>query len=400
MQIESLHIKNYKVFQDTKITNLSPLCVFLGVNGSGKTTLFDVIGFLYDALEKNVTTAIDRRGGAKEVWTRGTSPEKNPIEFVIKFRNPKAFETKSPLITYSIQIKFLNGKSIVAREILKYRRGSRGKPWHFLDFKERDGEAVTNEADYGKKGAQKKREKYRLDSADILAIKGLGQFERFKAINDFRKMIERWHVSNFSIGAARVVSDTGMDEHLDIDGRNLAQVTKYMKEHHEKVFNEILEKLPKRIPGISKVEAIDTIEGRIILQFQDQNFQEPFIGRSVSDGTIKMFAYMVLLYDPEPHPLLCIEEPENFLHIDLLSELAEEIREYAHKGGQVFVSTHSPDFVNALEINELFLLIKDNGKTRIEAAMDDKETVSLCKDGNQLGWLWRNNYIDRAKLNK
>jgi len=400
MQIESLHIKNYKVFKDTKIAHLSRLCVFLGVNGSGKTTLFDVIGFLYDALEKNITTAIARRGGAKEVWTRNTSPDKEPIAFEIKFRNPKAFGGRSPLITYSIEILFSDGKAVVQKEILKYRRGNRGKPWHFLDFAQGGGKTVTNEKDYGETDAKEQREDYKLDSADILAIKGLGQFEGFRVINDFRKMIERWHVSNFSIDAARSVSETGMDEHLNISGSNLAQVTKHMHEHHRSDFDEILKKLPQRIPGISEVEAVDTIEGRIVLKFKDKNFQESFIGKFVSDGTLKMFAYMILLYDPDPHPLLCIEEPENFLHIDLLDDLAEEIREYAEKGGQVFVSTHSPDFVNALRIDELFFLIKDKGKTTIKAASNDPETVDLYNNGNRLGWLWRNNYIKGAKLDK
>ena len=65
---------------------------------------------------------------------------------------------------------------------------------------------------------------------------------------------------------------------------------------------------------------------------------DPFIDRYVSDGTMKMFAYLVLLHDPAPHQFLCIEEPENQLYPTLLHELAEEFRDYAQRGGQVFVS--------------------------------------------------------------
>ena len=106
---------------------------------------------------------------------------------------------------------------------------------------------------------------------------------------------------------------------------------------------------------------------------------------------------MILLHDPEPHPLLCIEEPENFLHPDLLLQLSEEIREYAERGGQVFVSTHSPDFVNGLNVNELFFLVKEKGFTTIKAAADDKLVAELAKE-NELGWLWRNHYITGANL--
>ncbi len=92
----------------------------------------------------------------------------------------------------------------------------------------------------------------------------------------------------------------------------------------------------------------------MLLRFQDGSFKTPFLDRYVSDGTIKMFAYLVLLHDPNPHPLLCIEEPENQLYPQLMAELAEEFRLYARRGGQVMISTHSPDFLNATELDEVF----------------------------------------------
>ncbi|ACF13741.1 SMC domain protein [Chloroherpeton thalassium ATCC 35110] len=399
MQIEQLHVKNYKVFKDTEIRGLSNLCVFLGPNGSGKSTLFDVFGFLSDALQSNVTIAVNRRGGVKEVLARGCDPEKDELFFELKFRNPNAFENDfNPVITYQVRIGFERGKAIVRREILRYRRGRKGKPWHFLDFQDGAGSAIVNEQAYGEEGATDERENKVLSSPDILAVKGLGQFEQFRAVSEFRKMLEKWYISSFSIDAARRVSDTGLDEHLNATGENLAQVTKYIYEYHRDIFDQILHKLPQRIPGISKVEAVDSIEGKVVLRFQDENFVDPFIGKFVSDGTIKMFAYMILLYDPDPHPLLCIEEPENFLHPDLLVSLAEEIREYAERGGQVFVSTHSPDFVNALDIDELFFLVKDGGFSQIKAASEDELTRNLHSDGNKLGWLWRNHYIKGANL--
>lgn len=80
------------------------------------------------------------------------------------------------------------------------------------------------------------------------------------------------------------------------------------------------------------MDAQDTPDGRIVLRFQDGSFKDPFIARYVSDGTIKMFAYLVLLHDPNAHPLLCVEEPENQLYPDLLGSLAEEFSGYARRG--------------------------------------------------------------------
>ncbi len=400
MKIETIRIENFKTFKKAEINHLPQMVVLLGPNGSGKSTFFDVFGFLNDALQNNVTTAIENRGGFEEVISRGCDVKKDLIKFEIQFRNSTTNKDKTPLITYLIEIGFnqTNGKSYIAREILKYRRGQKsGKPWHFLDFSNGEGEAITNEDQY-KTGAEKeKREKQKVSSPDILAIKGLGQFEKFKAISSFRTLLESWYVSDFKIEFARKLSDAGVSAHLSRTGDNLAQVTKNMFDHHRKSFDELLEKLPKRIPGINEVKAIKTEDGRILLRFKDQNFKDPFVARYVSDGTIKMFAYMVLLRDPEPHPLLCIEEPENFLHPDLLENLCEEIREYSQRGGQVFVSTHSPDFVDGLKVEEVFFLTKQGGFSQIKAAKEQPLVKELSEE-NKLGWLWRNGYIEGAKL--
>lgn len=394
MKIEQLNIKNFKVYKDVEIKDLPNMCVFLGANGSGKSTLFEVFGFLSDALRENVRTALAKRGGFNEVRSRNST---GPIEIVIKFRNPDISGEKQPLVTYELSIDVKQGTSFptIKKEILKYRRGQTGKPFNFLDFKDGEGTAITNEEKFeaDKQSFQESREFQKLDSPDILAIKGLGQFQKFKAINSFRRLLENWYVSNFQIQAAQALSDTGVSEHLSTTGNNLAQYTKYIFENFPESFQTILEKLQQRVPGIDSVRAEETADGRIILQFKDGSFKDPFISRYVSDGTIKMFAYLMLLHDPKPHPLLCVEEPENYLHPELLIELAEEFRDYAKKGGQVFISTHSPDFLNALEVGEVFWLQKEKGYSTIKKALDDKMVTSLNNEGDKLGYLWLQGYF-------
>ena len=132
----------------------------------------------------------------------------------------------------------------------------------------------------------------------------------------------------------------------------------------------------------------------MLLKFQDGAFEDPFLARYVSDGTIKMLAYLTLLYDPKPHPLLCIEEPENQLYPKLLFELAEEFRVYSERGGQVFVSTHSPDFLNATQLDEVFWLVKENGHTQIKRAKDDEQITVYMREGDQMGYLWKQGFFD------
>ena len=109
-----------------------------------------------------------------------------------------------------------------------------------------------------------------------------------------------------------------------------------------------------------------------------------------------MFAYLVLLYDPKPHPLLCVEEPENQLYPSLLGEISEEFADYANRGGQVFVSTHSPDFLNHVPLDNIFIFAKRAGFTSVRKASDDENLASLVEAGDLPGALWRQRLFEGA----
>ncbi len=390
MKIESLIIKNYKVFRDVRIDDIPSLAVFLGKNGAGKTTFFDVFGFMHDCLITNVSAAISKRGGFDEVRSRGQNGD---ISFTIQFR-PGADE---PLITYEISIGIGDrNRIIVKNECLRMRRGQHGAPWKILDFQAGEGFAAEGELRTYQDVQLADRTKQRLESQDVLAIKGLGQFKNFVAVNQFRKLIEDWYVADFRIDAARERQEENYSERLSRTGNNLAAVTKYLFDTYPERFQEILEKMKERIPGVKNVEAKTTDDGYIVLRFQDGQFKNPFSARFVSDGTIKMFTYLVLLNDPEHHALLCVEEPENQLYPELLEELAEEFRQYAREG-QVFVSTHSPDFLNAIELDELFILDKQDGFTEIHRARDNHLIQELYQYGEKPGALWRQGLLEETK---
>jgi len=392
MHIESIRLRNFKSFQDTEMLDIPRFCVIVGANGSGKSTLFSVFEFLREALASNVHTALAKLGGSRgfhEVRSRGAT---GSIDIEIKFRE----SDNAPLVTYFLSVDEKDGRPIVAREILKYRRGSGGQPWHFLDFSNGEGEAVTNEVENVTDVKQLDRERQKLRSPDILAVKGLAQFERFPAVMALGTLIENWHISDFHISRARPEQEAGYAEHLSREGENLSLVTEFLHSRHPKIFQTILQKLTERVPGITSVDSKTTEEGRVLLRFQDGAFEDPFLARYVSDGTIKMFAYLVLLYDPEPHPLLCVEEPENQLYPNLLWELAEEFRAYAERGGQVFVSSHSPDFLNAVKLEEVYWLVKEQGRTKIVRARDDKQIAAFIAEGDQMGYLWKEGFFQGA----
>ena len=392
MKIESIRLKNYKIFRDLHLKDIPSFLVVVGANGSGKSTLFDVFGFLHDCLKGNVRQALDSRGRFREVLSRDASDDTILIEIQYRMQ----ISGVERLVTYLLEIGERAGAPFVKKEILRYKRGRYGSPFRFLDFANGEGYAITNEEDFQKSDEELTREVQKV-APDTLAIKGLGQFERFKAANAFRQLIESWHVSDFHISAARGRKEaSGESEHLSETGENLPLVSRYLFEQHAPAFQTILDTMARRVPGIVAVKPVLMDDGYLTLRFQDGSFKTPFLDRYVSDGTIKMFAYLVLLHDPKPHPLLCVEEPENQLYPKLMIELAEEFRLYSNRGGQVLVSTHSPDFLNATTLDEVCWLVKNDGATTIRRARDDAQLKAYMADGDQMGYLWKQGFFEGA----
>ena len=247
MQIESIKIQNYRTFRHAHLDGLPRLVTLVGANGTGKSTLFDVFSFLKDALAHNVGKAVARRGSMRELRSRD---QRGPIRIEIKFR-----ESGGRLATYELAFDELDGRVFIEREVLKYRRGQEGRPWHFVDFQRGTGTAITNESAYGLASTDEQCAVFALDEPDVLAIKGLGQFKEFRVVAEFRSLIENWQISDFHIADARPSTEEGFAEHLSTRGDNLAQVAQYLHQYHPERFQAVLEAMERRVPGISHIEA-------------------------------------------------------------------------------------------------------------------------------------------------
>ena len=383
-RIEYLRVKNYRALRDLELRNLMPLTVFLGPNGSGKSTIFDVFAFLSECLSKGLRQAVDTRNRFKELRTKGSS---GPIEIELQYKEGKT----RPLITYHISIDD-NGISgpYVAEEWLQWRRGKQGKPFRFLDFKNGRGKVIS-----GNKPSEKDdRISERLSSSDVLAVNALGQLAKNPRVGALREFITGWHMSYLTTESTRGISDAGPQERLSATGHNLPNVIQHLKEMHPDRLDKIFKVLSERVPQLEKVESKLLEDGRLLLQIKDAPFDQPILARFASDGTLKMLAYLILLYDPEPPKLIGIEEPENQLHPRLLPELVEECR-MATERTQMMVTTHSPFFVNGLKPDELWVLYRDhNGYTKAKRAADMSGIIELMEEGGKLGYLWMEGHFD------
>jgi predicted ATPase len=389
-RIEYLRAENFRALRRLELKDITPLTVFLGPNGSGKSTIFDVFAFLSECFTLGVRKAVDRRGRFRELRTRGAD---GPIVFELKYRE-RPYVKKNPrtrLITYHLAIEQEGTEAPQIREEwLGWTRGSSGRPFRFLDLKYGRGTVVSGELP----DQEDERIDIELDSPDVLGVNTLGQFANHPRVSALRRFITSWYLSYLSAESARSIPEAGPQERLTATGDNLPNVMQYLKESHQDRLSEILRTLAERIPRLERVEAEMMPDGRLLLQIKDAPFEQPIQAKFASDGTLKMLAYLLVLYDPDPPQLIGIEEPENYLHPRLLPELAEECRMAAARA-QLMVTTHSPFFVNGVRPQELWVLYRDGrGFTQARRASEMRGIPEFMAEGAQLGHLWTEGHFD------
>lgn len=383
-RIEYLRVQNYRALQDVEFKNITPLMALLGPNGSGKSTVFDVFNFLSECFQYGLRHAWDRRGRARELKTRG---QEGPIVIEIKYREQK----KLPLITYHLAVDEGTKGPFVAEEWLQWTRkkGKAGRPFRFLEYRQGQGRAASGEMP----DADDQRNETPLRSADLIAVNTLGQFAEHPRIAALREFITGWYVSYLSIEDTRGQPEAGPQERLSKTGDNLPNVIQFLKEQHPDQLKKIFDTLRQRVPRLETVEAEPMQDGRLLLQIKDAPFDRPVMSRYVSDGTLKMLSYLVVLMDPEPPQFIGIEEPENFLHPRLLPELAEECRA-ASERSQLLVTTHSPFFLNGMKPDEVRVIYRNEyGYSEVQRASDVQGIPEFAEAGASMGHLWMEGHL-------
>ncbi len=400
-QLLGLRIQNYRSLADVGLGQtgygqgipLPALSCFIGPNGSGKSSLLDAFGFLADCLREGVEAACDKpqRGGFIKLRTQGSG---GAIRFDLYYR-------ESPLarpITYSFAIDEVGGLPVIVEESLRQRRKGQkhGRPYPFLRLENGAGRVWAGDFTEAEEGAMSLE--VELDDTGRLGITTLGQLREHPRIVGLRSYIESWYLSYFIPDAARRLPPVGAQKHLDRTGENLGNVVQYIERTHPERFERILMDIARKIPGVRSITHEKSPDGRLLLRFNEQGYGDPFYQQSMSDGTLKMFAYLLLLEDPEPPSFIGIEEPENGLYHKLMEELARELVRHAESSlgkTQILLTTHSPYFVDALRPEQVWLMEKDEqGHTQITRTADIPIIVEMVKEEIPLGSLWYSNHFE------
>ncbi len=404
-KIEGILIENYgvlksvcmgKLFSFQQGKPLGNMVTVIGPSGSGKSTLADAFGFIADCLEKGVEEACDmgNRGGFKQLVSQGSE---EVIRFEIYYRETS---TSKP-ITYELSIALdQDDRPYVRDERLRQRIEKRGWPKYFLNLHEGVGYAFEgNEGWQDEKGniiGQGKRVDVHLSDKRKLGIATYGAMSQYSRIVDFMNFLKSWYLCYFSPDSARQIQFSAPQAYLNRTGSNLNNVAQYMYRENRSKFKKILLDIQSKLPGVQSIEPKALENGQMVLRFLEKGFERPFYSQHMSDGTLKLFAYYLLLHENSPRQLVFIEEPENGLYHQYLTDLACEMRKNVGSGfsKQLFITTHSPFFVNALTPDDVWVLNKDEtGFSTIQRASDYDFVNEMSKENVLLGDLWYSKYF-------
>jgi predicted ATPase len=400
--LEGIEIKNFRSLKHVtlgrvsfadKQPDLPRLIAVIGSNGVGKSSLLDVFGFLGDCLLEGIESACDKphRGGLERLRTLGQT---GPIAFEIRYRETE----KARPISYTLEIDLdKRGRPMVTRERFRQRRKGQkhGQPYSFLEITRGKGRAWAGQSTDDAEGTASID--IQLSDTQVLGISVYGALSMHPRISAFKAFLGSWYLSYFVPQLARSQPISGADPHLNRTGENLSRYLQFIHRERPKEFKELLVRIAKKIPGLQSIKPVEAPDKRLVLAFKIQGFDDTLYQQDMSDGTLKMLAYLLLMEDPHPAAFVGIEEPENGLNHQLLTTLAEEFKTFSDhkKGPQVLITTHAPNFVDALSPEEVWILSKDtDGFSKLTRASDLPNVKTLYDEGLPMGSLWFSQHLE------
>ncbi len=376
MFIRSLTLNNILSFHSPDPLSLRPLNIFIGANASGKSNLIDCIGLLR-ALQASPNNFINDRGGTESwIWKGG---KRGSGTTAIR----AGFDLGQENLTYELTFASVERTFAVQSEALmrtdytylkriagNVQIGHRGVPG-FPDFKA----SITP--------AELALSAYRFPSSPIT-----NTAKAFGDIGIYRNLLTGTR-DDSRIG----VSSSGPKHPLEEDGSNLALALQELDFHGVLPrVKEYLRRLSDRFEDI-KVRAEG---GRSQLYVQERELGMISATR-LSDGTLKFLFLMVVLLDPNPAPLICLEEPETGLHPDALAVVGDALRE-ASTRTQLIVTTHSDALVDRFTDDPESVIVceRDFDESTCFRRLSSEKLSEWLEDYT-LGDLWRRGEIGGTK---
>jgi len=377
--IHHLKIANFKSIDSLMLENVQPFSVFAGANGCGKSNFFDALNFVSLFVRNGIHDALRKYGGYEHVHSQKRRKSKaRCFDFEIDVSltdqgNTARFKyllsidgfDKTPSITEDL---YLDNTPLL-------RRMKSDFPVVIQNYKNGKAELIAVDGSYGALEVKN----FPIDYSALLLFSET-------PIGFFLKNIRLYRIDPIS---SKEPNSSDQDPAiLSSKGDNLASVLGRL-ERYEKFRGIILEWMETIVPGIEKINTErQKLDSKTAILFKELGTRRQFPANMVSDGTIYALCLLVAVIDSPEYGLTLIEEPERGLHPKAINELVSLIREYSKPESAIWLSTHSEAVVRALQLKELWLVDKQEGKTRMRNAVEQGLTdEDLAPLGLDRAWL-------------
>lgn len=389
MLLQQLTLQNLLSFGDEPcVVPLRPLNVLIGPNGSGKSNFIEAIGLLR-ASPKDIASPIRDGGGVAEwIWkgkpnliaaVEAFAASETTLCLPVVLRHRMEFTARAQsLILARERVEVIKEEEVNLVEIGKPRRlfslddGLMDLMWEAV-LATNQGEITLKVTDFDPNQSVLAQRKDPLQFPEITYLGE--QYERIQ-------IYQEWTFGRYA--APRMPQKTTQrNDRLSEDFSNLGMMLNRIR-RESKLKQRLLEMLNQLYPNIDDFD-VSVEGGTVQVFFQEGSFTIP--ATRLSDGTLRYLCLLVILLQPSPPPLVCIEEPELGLHPDVLPGLADLLRE-ASQRMQLVVTTHSDILVDALSDTpeDIVICEKHDGATTMRRLESDKLKVWLEK--YTLGQLW------------
>jgi predicted ATPase len=386
--IRKLRIKNFRSLKDTGDLHPGERNIFIGPNGSGKTNTIDAIKFLTNVAIAGVTRAIGDRNGFFDVFWKG-SCESTVITFDISFSVAPP-QKDMVEIDYFLEIEGnQSGLITVKRELLEVGDSDRKTP--IIDMTEGHGQ-VRN-----------------FDGSKAFNPPGNPVVSTLEfnvpgwAGTLFKEYLASFHFYRLMPWAMKTSRPFTRANFLNEHGENLIDLVTTLKTSHTDAFRRIEQVMRDTFPELEQRVPEPTQIGQVFLTTREKYLGTPVRVWNLPDGELAFLALVCLTLGPPEMsaPIICVEEPENHLHPRLLTTLVELLKVTQKRLiddriplAQIYATTHSPHFVDALDPEDVFVVEKEEGQTRYSRASDKKGLRTLlARKELGLGELWYSGVI-------